>query len=95
MEMQASDKNSNILNNIDEPLSCSQAKYYKFSFNFTLNIDLKSEAFHTSSPNNPWGQLWGMSNACVAQQAAPIIQNGCGPTVLRANTAGWLSLKEE
>lgn len=36
-----------------------------------------------------------MSNASVAQQAAPIIQNAHGPTVLRANTVVWLPLKEE
>lgn len=52
--MQASDKYSNTLNNMDEPLSCIQAKCYKLSFNFTLNIDLKSEAFHTISTNNSW-----------------------------------------
>lgn len=36
-----------------------------------------------------------MSNASVAQQAALIIQNAHGPTVLRANTTVWLPLKEE
>lgn len=36
-----------------------------------------------------------MINASVAQQAALIIQNAHGPTVLRANTTVWLPLKEE